>query len=210
MTTAAVTAAVRSGASVMLSTAVTSTVSEGAVVASAGMTMVASEPTVNDPAAAATVSVVAATDPCESVAVTVATPPVSATDAGSSASVTPGAPSSSVVVTSTSRWLPPPGVARRACQVTVPSSMLSSTPVAVTVWAVFQSPVEKVSVEGDTAPSPASRLVTDTVTAAVGCDCSRTPNVAVPPASVAWPLTAPTFSAKSSSRMTSVEADIAT
>ena len=63
----------------------------------------------------------------------------------------------------------------------------------VTVCAVFQSPVEKVIVEGDTVPSVVSRLVADTVTAADGCDRSCTPNAACPPASVAEPLTAPTF-----------------
>ena len=88
--------------------------------------------------------------------------------------------------------------ARRTAQVTVPSSTASSTPVTVTVCAVFQLPVVKVRVveaagappPADTRPSVVSRLVTVTVTAAVGCDRSTTVNVAVPPASVACPLTA--------------------
>ena len=103
MVTVAVTVAVRSGASVSLSTAVTSAVSVP-VVASAGITTppAAPEPTVKAPATADTVSVVAAPEACESRAVTVASPPFSTTDAGDSAIVTVGAPSSSVVVTETS------------------------------------------------------------------------------------------------------------
>ena len=72
----------------------------------------------------------------------------------------------------------------RTAQVTVPSSAVSSTPVTVTVFAVFQSDVEKTSDEGDAVPSPVSRLETDTVTAAEGCVQSLTGKVAVPPASV--------------------------
>ena len=63
--------------------------------------------------------------------------------------------------------------------------MASSTPVAVTVRAVFQSLTAKVSDDGDTAPSLASRLVTVTVTACDGRVSSATVKVAAPPASVA-------------------------
>ena len=56
---------------------------------------------------------------------------------------------------------------------------------------MFQSVVVKVSDAGDTEPSLESRLETATVTAAEGRVASRTGNVAIPPASVAWPLTAP-------------------
>ena len=64
---------------------------------------------------------------------------------------------------------------------------MSSVPVTVTVWFVFQLVVEKVSDGGDTLPSLGSRLETDTVTACEGWLLSRTGKVAVPPASVAWP-----------------------
>ena len=73
----------------------------------------------------------------------------------------------------------------RTSQVTSPSSMASSAPVTVTVCAVLQSLVSKVSDDGDAAPSPVSRLVTDTVTACNGRVASATVKVAVPPASVA-------------------------
>ena len=102
MATVAVTVGVRSGSSVVLSTAATVAVSEAAVVAPAAITMVASEPTVQAPATAVTVTVVAESDGRDSFAVTVATPPLSETLSGATAKVTPGGPSSSVVVTSTS------------------------------------------------------------------------------------------------------------
>ena len=89
----------------------------------------------------------------------------------------------------------------RTAQVTVPSSIVSCTPVTVTVSAVFQPDVVKVSDEGDTLPSPRSRLDTATVTAADGCVRSATANVAVPPASVAEPDTAPTARPYSLSRL---------
>ena len=54
---------------------------------------------------------------------------------------------------------------------------------------------------------PGSRLVTVTVTAAEGCVCNATVNVAVPPPSVTGPLTALSFRPNSSSRMTSVADD---
>ena len=50
---------------------------------------------------------------------------------------------------------------------------------------MFQFVAEKVSDDGDTAPSLASPLVAATVTAADGRVASFTVNVAVPPASVA-------------------------
>ena len=74
----------------------------------------------------------------------------------------------------------------------MPSSTVSCTPVTVTVSAVFQAEGAKVSDEGFTVPSPRSRLETATVTATEGCVSSATVNVAVPPASVAWPVTEPT------------------
>ena len=62
--------------------------------------------------------------------------------------------------------------------------MASSTPVTVTVCAVFQSVAVKVSDDGDALPSLVSPLVAATVTAAEGCVTSATVNVAVPPSSV--------------------------
>ena len=62
---------------------------------------------------------------------------------------------------------------------------MSCTPVTVTVCAVSQFDVEKVSDDGATVPSSVSRLATDTVTAAEGCVHSRTGKVAFPPPSVA-------------------------
>ena len=94
----------------------------------------------------------------------------------------------------------------------MPSWTASSWPVTVTVWSTFQVPelpAVKVSVvedagappPADTSPSPGSRLSTVTVTAADGWVSSATVKVAVPPASVAWPVTAPTSRPKSSSRL---------
>ena len=56
--------------------------------------------------------------------------------------------------------------------------MASSTPVTVTVCVVFQVVVVKVSDDGDTVPSLASRLVTATVTSPVGSVASFTVKVA--------------------------------
>ena len=80
--------------------------------------------------------------------------------------------------------------------------MASSTPVTVTVRAVFQLLVSKVSDDGDAVPSLASRLVTVTVTAAKGRATSPTVKVAVPPPSVTCPLTAPNSSPYSLSTFT--------
>ena len=55
---------------------------------------------------------------------------------------------------------------------------MSWTPVTVTVCAVFQFSIVKVSDEGDAVPSLSSRLDTATVTAAEGCVCNATVNVA--------------------------------
>ena len=72
--------------------------------------------------------------------------------------------------------------------------MLSSLPVTVTVCAVFQAEGAKVSTDGDAVPSLPSRPNTATVTAAEGRVSNATANVALPPASVARPDTAPTSS----------------
>ena len=69
----------------------------------------------------------------------------------------------------------------------MPSSTASSAPVTVTVCAVFQVPVVKVSAAGATVPSLVSLEVTAIVTSAVGWALSTTVNVAVPPASVVLP-----------------------
>ena len=65
-----------------------------------------------------------------------------------------------------------------------PSSKWSSTPVTVTVWAVFQVPLVNVSDQGDTVPSAVLLDDRPKLTSAVGCAVSTTVNVAVPPASV--------------------------
>ena len=67
---------------------------------------------------------------------------------------------------------------------TAPSTMVSWTPVTVTVWGVWALADVNVSEVGLTAPSVVSLLVSGTVTSAVGTVFSRTVNVAVPPASV--------------------------
>ena len=53
----------------------------------------------------------------------------------------------------------------------------SSTPVTVTVCAVFQFVAENVRLAGLTVASPVSLLLRATVTSAVGCDPSFTVNV---------------------------------
>ena len=65
-----------------------------------------------------------------------------------------------------------------------PSSRLSSTPVTVTVCAVFQFAAVNVSDAGLTVPSVVSFELSPIVTSAVGCASSTTVKVAVPPASV--------------------------
>ena len=62
--------------------------------------------------------------------------------------------------------------------------MASSTPVTVTVCAVFQLAGVNVSDAGATVPSVRSQELSPTVTSAVGWVLSTTVNVAVPPASV--------------------------
>ena len=101
----------------------------------------------------------------------------------------------------------PLDASRRTCQSTSPSSTSSSAPVTVTVRAVSQFCTVNTSDDGATRPSVASRLVTDTVTAAEGCVCSATVNVAVPPPSVTGPLAALSSNPNSSSRMVSVALD---
>src|SRR5260221_8748493 len=65
-----------------------------------------------------------------------------------------------------------------------PSATLSSTPVTVTVWAVFQLGGVNVTVGGATVPSAVLLDERATVTLAVGWLARRTVNVAVPPDSV--------------------------
>ena len=67
---------------------------------------------------------------------------------------------------------------------TLPSTMKSSTPVTVTVCALFQFADVNVTGDGATVPSAVFELLNPTVTLAVGCEVSTTVNVAVPPASV--------------------------
>ena len=65
-----------------------------------------------------------------------------------------------------------------------PSSTKSSTPVTVTVWAVFQLAAVKVRLAGEVVPSAVLLDERPIVTLAVGWEFSLTVNVAVPPASV--------------------------
>ncbi len=65
----------------------------------------------------------------------------------------------------------------------LPSSSGSSTPVTVTVWAVFQFDVVNVRVDGLTEASPESDLVTLTTTLEDGATLSTTVNVSVVPVS---------------------------
>ncbi len=71
-----------------------------------------------------------------------------------------------------------PGLTSQVC---VPSTTLSSTPVIVTVCAVFQLVLLNVSVPGATVPFPESPLLTPIPMLAEGWVVSRTVNVAVPP-----------------------------
>ena len=65
-----------------------------------------------------------------------------------------------------------------------PSATESSTPVTVTVWALFQLPLVKVRVEADTVASPVSADVTDKTTSDAGWVSSTAVNVPVEPASL--------------------------
>ena len=67
---------------------------------------------------------------------------------------------------------------------------------------MFQSDAAKVSDDGDAAPSLVSRLDTVTVTGCDGSVSSATVKVAVPPASVACPVTELTSSPYSLSAFT--------
>ena len=66
----------------------------------------------------------------------------------------------------------------------LPSSRVSSTPVTVTVCALFQFADVKVTLDGLTVPSAVLFELRPTVTFAVGCAVRTIVNVAVPPASV--------------------------
>ena len=66
----------------------------------------------------------------------------------------------------------------------MPSSRTSSTPVTVTVCAMFQLAVVNVRLGELTVPSVGSLELSPMVTSAVGWLVSTTVNVAVPPASV--------------------------
>ena len=74
-----------------------------------------------------------------------------------------------------------------------PSTSASSTPVTVTVLAVFQLVVVKVSAP-DTVPSPVSLLEGVTVTSFAGAAASRTWKVAVVPSSPVLRSSAPLMS----------------
>ena len=67
---------------------------------------------------------------------------------------------------------------------TLPSTTKSSTPVRVTVCALFQFADVNVTDDGATVPSAVFELLNPIVTFAVGWLVSTTVNVAVPPASV--------------------------
>ena len=65
-----------------------------------------------------------------------------------------------------------------------PSAAVSSTPVTVTVWAVFQFELVNVNWAGDTVASPVLADVTDMTTSEEGWVLSTTVKVSVPPDSV--------------------------
>ena len=62
--------------------------------------------------------------------------------------------------------------------------MLSSTPVTVTVCAMFQLAAVKIRLAGETVPSVVSLLDSAMLTSALGWVSSTTVKLAVPPASV--------------------------
>jgi hypothetical protein len=66
----------------------------------------------------------------------------------------------------------------------LPSTAVSSAPVTVTVWAVFQLEEENIIEEGETVPSVVSELLIAIETFADGWLFKFTVKVAVPPASV--------------------------
>ena len=122
-------------------------------------------------------------------------PLASVTVTAFSDTVTPGV-SLSVVVTLTSVFeravyfkSVPVGAPSSMLYVTVPSASLSSWPVTVTVCAVLQFEVVNVREDGDAVPSVVSLLATVIATSAVGSLPSFTVKLAVPPASVACPVT---------------------
>ena len=65
----------------------------------------------------------------------------------------------------------------------LPSTIRSSTPVTVTLWATFQSPVVKVSEAALTVASPGSEAVIENTTSEVGWRSSTTVKVPVVPVS---------------------------
>ena len=71
-----------------------------------------------------------------------------------------------------------------------PSASASSTPVTVTVWNAAKLVAVKVIAAGATTPSAVLLLDRSMVTLPVGCEFSRTVNVALPPPSV---VTRPVF-----------------
>ena len=66
----------------------------------------------------------------------------------------------------------------------LPSTMASSTPVTVTLWATFQLAAVKVREAVERVPSVVSELLRPMVTSAVGCELRTTEKEAVPPFSV--------------------------
>ena len=69
----------------------------------------------------------------------------------------------------------------------LPSTITSSIPVTVTVWAVFQLALVKVKVALSTVPSPVSPLVTSKTTSVRGSLSNTTVKVAVVPVSSVLP-----------------------
>ena len=65
----------------------------------------------------------------------------------------------------------------------LPSTIASSTPVTVTLWATFQLPVVKVSKAGPAVASPGSEAVIENTTSEVGWRSSTTVKVPVVPVS---------------------------
>ena len=82
--------------------------------------------------------------------------------------------------------------------------MSSSTPVTVTVRAVFHVVPVNVRLPGAAVPSLPSWLATVTGTATLGALCNATVNVAVPPPSVVLPDAMPRSNPPSSSRTVTV------
>ena len=189
-----------SGASVVLSTAVTVTVPALVVTPAAMVRVVAldrSKSAATAPvvvtSAAATVTVVASLDGRSSVAVTVDTPPSSAIDVADKASVTVGAASSSVMVRVASggfATLLPPAAVPETVTVLFGASVGLSTAVTVTVPVLVIEPAAMVRVvvalkvkSPCTAPVPAAAEIV-TVTASLDAPDSVAVTADTPPSSV--------------------------